>query len=373
MLNSFVFILILILFLVFVGSKKHKSDDDDEDDCKPFGAGTTIRCVYKSTNQKYKWAKNYTYNRYIISDRVFNATGGKPLPPNKYYLTVMSMFKNEAGIMKEWLDHHLAHGVEHFYLVNDNSVDGVEKILKSYVDDGYVTMFPAPGLNQQFRQVGVYNRVLTEIMTKNESHWVAVIDLDEFLWSPRKFDVREMLKKHEELSVIGVNWLWFGSSGHIQQPKEVVKSFTKRADVNLKKYPNLTAHYKILNFKSQKNIINANNKVVQVQVHTADVEGLSLDLSVRRYPNDAPFLINHYSVQAKDFFLKNKGTRGSANGFYKVTDRNLAWFLTCDINEVEDLRLVHQNDKHNGASRATNSGTNKSANEKKTAVVETIW
>ena len=75
------------------------------------------------------------------------------------------MFKNEAGIMKEWLDHHIAHGFEHFYFVNDNSTDGVENILQPYHDKGYITMFPAPGKNQLFRQVGAYNRYKYDFLT----------------------------------------------------------------------------------------------------------------------------------------------------------------------------------------------------------------
>ena len=127
------------------------------------------------------------------------------------------------------------------------------------------------------------------------------------MWSPRKLDVREIFRRHEELSVIGLNWVWFGSNNFIEQPKSVVQFFTKRADYNFKKYPNLTAHYKILNYKSQKNIVNTNKRISQVQVHTADVEGLSDNLSHRRYPRDPPLLLNHYSVQSREFFLNNKG------------------------------------------------------------------
>ena len=98
-------------------------------------------------------------------------------------------------------------------------------------------------------------------MTKNESHWVAFIDLDEFLWAPKAIDVKRVLKQHEALSVVGLSWLWFGSNGHIDQPTSVIQSFTRRAQYDLKKYPNLTAHYKILKYETQKNILNTQKKV----------------------------------------------------------------------------------------------------------------
>jgi len=312
----------LLCFLLILYFHKSYGDEDDPIGCQVILNGVS-RCSSKSTLPKYPLGRKFTYNHHPISDRVFNYTKGKEMPNCKYYLSAMSMFKNEAGIMREWLNHHIGHGFEHFYLVNDHSTDEAEDILQPYIRKGLVTMFPAPWAGLQFRQVAVYNKLLTRIMTKNESHWVAVIDLDEFLWSPQAVDLRDVLRKHEDLSVIGLNWLWFGSNGHIEQPNSVIQSFTKRADTDMSKYPDLTAHYKILKFKAQKNIINTQYKAVQVQVHTADVEGVSDILSINRYPDDPPFLLNHYSVQAKDFFLKNKGTRGSANGFYKVADSNL--------------------------------------------------
>ena len=40
-----------------------------------------------------------------------------------YKLSVGSIFKNESQGIKEWIEHYLNHGVEHFYLINDNSND----------------------------------------------------------------------------------------------------------------------------------------------------------------------------------------------------------------------------------------------------------
>jgi len=96
----------------------------------------------------------------------------------------------------------------------------------------------------------------------------------------------------------------------------------------------------------QKNIINTMHAVHSLEVHVAYVDGTEDSLSISRYPDDPPLLLNHYSIQSLDFFLRNKGTRGDSNGYYAVSDRNMAWFQTCDINEVEDLRLAEQNRKH---------------------------
>ena len=121
-----------------------------------------------------------------------------------------------------------------------------------------------------------------------------------------------------------------------------------RADYDFSKYPNLTAHYKILRPHHldvddwQKNIINTDFPVHSIEVHQAYVGGISDNLSVERYRDNPPLMLNHYSIQSREFFIKNKGTRGDSNGYYSVSDRNMAWFKVCDINDVLDERLKKQ-------------------------------
>jgi hypothetical protein len=94
---------------------------------------------------------------------------------NKYYLSIIAIFKNEACGIKEWLDHHIGHGVEHFYLVDDESSDNVLEILKPYIDKEIVSMHTTTSRWVPFRQTGIYKKVFSSIYAKNESKWVAII------------------------------------------------------------------------------------------------------------------------------------------------------------------------------------------------------
>ena len=38
----------------------------------------------------------------------------------------------------------------------------------------------------RYEQAGMYKKVFSDIYGKNESQWVAMIDLDEFLYSPQQ-------------------------------------------------------------------------------------------------------------------------------------------------------------------------------------------
>ena len=42
---------------------------------------------------------------------------------NKNVLCVVSMFKNESHILKEWLDHYINEGVEYFFMIDNGSND----------------------------------------------------------------------------------------------------------------------------------------------------------------------------------------------------------------------------------------------------------
>ena len=40
------------------------------------------------------------------------------LKKKKYKLVIVAIFKNEAIAMREWLEHYIRQGVEHFYIIN---------------------------------------------------------------------------------------------------------------------------------------------------------------------------------------------------------------------------------------------------------------
>ena len=259
----------------------------------------------------YPSSHTWKYENYTISERADNLTAGLPLPPHKFYLSILAMFKNEGPIMKEWLDHHIAHGIEHFYLINDHSFDNVTAILEPYVEKGLITMFPPPSVRTPFRQTAIYKSIIMKMLVRNISKWVAIMDLDEFLYSPEEVDIRVILRKHEKLSLVGLTWAWFGSNGHTGQPSNIVQSFTKRADFNYSLYPDLVKEYKALkttpnhNSDWQKFILNMDSKIHTVDIHSAYVDGTIDNLSEQRYPGNPPLVLNHYSgmYYALYFFL----------------------------------------------------------------------
>ena len=101
--------------------------------------------------QRYPDSVTWVWTNYSISDRAKELGGPSHLAPNKYYLCALAMFKDEGQVLPEWLEHHVAHGVEHFYLVDDVSTDTSKEILAPYIAKGLVTLFEPPYAGQQYR------------------------------------------------------------------------------------------------------------------------------------------------------------------------------------------------------------------------------
>jgi len=246
-----------------------------------------------------------------------------------YKFIVCSVFKNEAHILEEWLLHYLNRGVEHFYLVNDNSNDEYMKIIEKY--SNYITLYHNDIQTKEVgRQILIYEKYFRNILTN--SKWVAILDLDEFLYSPYEINLPNVFEKYNEYSQIRIIWLQFGSNCHLYQPQSVVDGFTKRAIIDTTK-PYFS--YKTV-FKGE--------TLISFSIHSHRVSGNEIFLNYKEY-NNQQLLINHYSIQSQDFFLKIKATRGDCDNWADHTKikRNLDYFNSYDINEIDDYRLSIQN------------------------------
>ena len=63
--------------------------------------------------------------------------------------------------------------------------------------------------------------------------WVAFIDIDEFLFSPKAVDIRPILRQHRDLPGLVVWEAYFGSGGHSQRPLEpVTLAYRQRAPLS---------------------------------------------------------------------------------------------------------------------------------------------
>uniref|UniRef100_A0A6C0JX51 Glycosyltransferase 2-like domain-containing protein n=1 Tax=viral metagenome TaxID=1070528 RepID=A0A6C0JX51_9ZZZZ len=243
---------------------------------------------------------------------------------------VCSVFKNEAHILNEWISHYLYHGAEHIYLVNDFSTDNYSEIINKYTDK--VTLFHNDIVTKQLgRQTMIYNKYFSELLTTTK--WMSILDLDEFLYSPTEINIQNVLKSFDTYSCILVDWVHFGSNGHILQPKSVVEGFTMRA-----LYGKNKAYYGF------KNIFQT-AYFEKFDTHHTKTSGNQIRLQYNDTVETPVLLINHYNIQSFDFFTKIKSTRGDIDNWFDFINlkRDAELFNKHDDNDVLDIRLYEQN------------------------------
>lgn len=246
-----------------------------------------------------------------------------------YFLCVYSIFKNEAHIFKEWLEHYIREGIEHFYLIDNGSDDNYMDVIKPFMDK--ITLFHDTEKGA-YVQGPIYQR---NIYPKfNETEWIICVDLDEFMYA-KNGTLADELKKNEYLDVgqIMVPWKLYGSSGHIKQPKSVVNSFLYR-----KKLTYFThGKYKTIGRTKAIKDIDGVHWYEHIKEGYRTIKYKDQNEMTEEEQKKLPFQLNHYIIQSWEWFKNNKMSRIVMNSDSAVRDEN--YFKEWDCNDILDDEL----------------------------------
>ena len=270
----------------------------------------------------------------------------------RHELAICAIFRNEARYLEEWLTFHHGVGVDHFYLYNNISTDDSLAVLRPWVERGLVTLIDWPPRGQQ---VEAYGDCIKRF--RKRARWIAFIDIDEFLFSPRGPDLKKVLRKYADVSAIFVYWVMFGSGGHVSRPAgSVLEAYTRCLDKESAKEDTFDhrkepGHVNYVTGWAQdgKSIINP-RLVRRFIVHKPrDLwHGTTVDEN-RRAPEQrilgasishSVFRINHYWSRSIEDLTKKvaRGRVNSKNPPSKALDRWLARERT--LNTAEDTTIL---------------------------------
>lgn len=250
--------------------------------------------------------------------------------PPKYKLGVFVRVYNEAFGIQEFIAFHLAQGVEHFYIYNNDSKDNTVEKLQPFIKHGIVTletrtdrpMSPAADTHC----MNTYG---------HECEWIACIDADEFLFSPDGRQLPDVLQEFKQHPAVVAAWVYYGSAGHRKRPDGlIIESFNCSAgevDVTVKsivqpskllKYGNSHFWY----YRSYKQAVDENHR-------STLGPGLS-------NPTANKLRINHYFCKSlEDYMLKVDPTY-AVDKIGSVLPNRTAEKVEMQMNshnEVEDL------------------------------------
>jgi len=146
-----------------------------------------------------------------------------PKTKKKYYLSICAIFKDEARYMREWIEYHRLLGIDHLYLYNNFSSDNYIEILKSYIEEGFITLTNWP---YEMAQISAYQHCYDNF--KNETYWLVFIDLDEFICPKYEVDIKKWIKPYDKYPSVIMYWLMFGTNGIIEYNpnKLVIEQYT---------------------------------------------------------------------------------------------------------------------------------------------------
>ena len=262
-----------------------------------------------------------------------------------YNLAVVSIMKNEAPYVKEWLDYHLLAGVEHFYIFDNESPDNLKEVLQPYIDEKIVTYHFYPG---KARQYEAYNEAIQSY--KFFCRYIAFIDADEFIFPQNNKSIievtDEILEDKPKAGGLAANIYYFGSNNleKADYSKGVLERFTRRAPIDWipllseKKFPGGTAHVStITNPRRVSHFGNPHYAFYFEGFHAVNSNGDIVPLFFNNPPLVDKIVMNHYSVKSKEEYITkiNRGTADNKNNIY-----NFERFKRDDHNEVFDDSIL---------------------------------
>lgn len=234
----------------------------------------------------------------------------------KYFLTLVSVFKNEAMILEEWINHYIKEGVEHFYLVNNGSDDNFMEIIEQY--SSIVTL-----VNDNYRQE---KHTLVYLMNKHflnkiklEAEWVITCDIDEYIYNKHNYKtIKHFLNNKgqvkNDIGTIWIPWkLFYASKNDCIENSIISEVLERRPRLPDRDYGDGKSIYRVrdlnqlqlhhgsnpYNFKLNKEI-NNNKKDIN--------NNKTLILNI-----DSNLYCNHYRFISKEYYEKIKCVRLGQN------------------------------------------------------------
>ena len=259
-----------------------------------------------------------------------------------YQVSILAMFKNESMIIKDWMEHYLREGVEHFYLIDNGSTDDYYEKIKIY--DKYITLTKDPTRLPKGTQTYLFNKIYLETI-KKETKWIIICDIDEYIYARNGYNqIKDVLNDYPfNVEKIWLPWKNFGSNGHKNQPSNIIKSFTKRKEGYTKndglgKIICKTANLDEILTCGHIVRLNKNNIMYNANCYHLD------DYNYDEYNcNKLNLHLNHYMLLSEEYYIKVKSIRGGGeSGLTGKYDLNSFYNFDKNYNTIIDNELANK-------------------------------
>ena len=210
----------------------------------------------------------------------------------KYFLGVLTYFKNERSSIYEWILHYKKWGVDHIWMIDNGSKDNYN--IDQFIKEGFVTVYKEPNLSQQ----NSYNKYVTEI--KKEVKWLGVFDMDEFLYSKEKDNLKQVISNiNKDNKIISIQMTIFFPST-FESKESIIEMNIQRKCFDSNKHPKCLFNLDLIN---------------RVSIH-----GFGVNKKLHLTADKTLLCINHYRYGSFEYLYGIKEGRGG--GVHKDKYKN---------------------------------------------------
>ena len=264
-----------------------------------------------------------------------------------YDLVVVTIVRDEAPYIKEWIDYHLLAGVNHFLIYDNESSDNLKEILQPYIDKKLVTRIDYPQVN---RQLEAYNDAVNYF--KFFCRRMVFLDVDEFIFPQDGKTIPEIADEilGDDNAGLAINFHVFGSSGleNADYDVGILERFTHRANDDWKplvdEIPSGNAAIKTIADPRRIKFFSDNPHIPEFWDDNFAVneelkkvtENFSAPVSANK------IVINYYATKSREEYL-NKIHRRKTSRF--AAKNELADFEGNDQNSVVDEEILSYREK----------------------------
>lgn len=215
--------------------------------------------------------------------------------------TILFTNARDEPNISEWVAHHLLLGFDKIIVFDHLSKLPISSLIKTDFN-GKLSIIRVQGSGNI--KIDLMNRAL-DIATKENYSWMLYLDADEFLNLNRTNNIKSLLSFFKEADSVGVNWLMFGTSGHVEQPKGLLTENFIRSELRLNMH--------VKTFVRPSAAVRANNPHFFVMVNPSRCySGNGTKMHMGPFNNQPlPFVksiayIAHYYTQSESEHLRRK-------------------------------------------------------------------
>lgn len=134
------------------------------------------------------------------------------------YFAICLIFRDEIQDLPEWIEYHKRMGTSKFYIFDHNSTVPAVNAIQSYISLGLVKYMYTDFQHHRIPpQIAAYNQCLQ--LYGRQHKFIGFIDADEYIVIPNQsLTIPDVLKDFEPFGALCLNWMMFGSSGHLVKP-----------------------------------------------------------------------------------------------------------------------------------------------------------